>query len=230
MIKVNSNLFRIAYTCVSTEETRYYLRGVYVAPNAGGGVDLVSTDGHRLLVVHDAEGICDSPAIVQLTKDALKLCKPSNNYSERRISFGDAAPGSVIALVTERPIRDKNDADWGFVGTSPATFIDGTFPDYRRIVPREIKTGAHPVFDGRYLEAFGKISADFQAKPTRPGGRDTNVQIRVFSEDMEAPAVVLFPGVAAFGLLIPVRTTHGCETFPEFWGRSAPTQKAEAAE
>lgn len=49
----NADLFRIAYSCVSTEETRYYLNGVHLEPHPCGGAFMVATDGHRLIVVHD---------------------------------------------------------------------------------------------------------------------------------------------------------------------------------
>ena len=44
---VPTDVLRAALVCVSTEETRYYLRGVHVEPDADDVV-LVSTDGHRL--------------------------------------------------------------------------------------------------------------------------------------------------------------------------------------
>ena len=47
LFSIPTDVLRAALVCVSTEETRYYLRGVHVEPDADDVV-LVSTDGHRL--------------------------------------------------------------------------------------------------------------------------------------------------------------------------------------
>ena len=47
LFSVPTDVLAAALVCVSTEETRYYLRGVHVQPDADDVV-LVSTDGHRL--------------------------------------------------------------------------------------------------------------------------------------------------------------------------------------
>ena len=79
IIRVNANLFRLAQMTVSTEETRYYLNGIFIQPHAVQGVLLVSTDGHRMTVIHDETGHADQSAIVRLSPEALKLCKLSKD-------------------------------------------------------------------------------------------------------------------------------------------------------
>ena len=64
-IDVNAMLFKAARECQSSEETRYYLGGVYVQPHPERGALLVATDGHRLIAIHDETGICEKPAIVR---------------------------------------------------------------------------------------------------------------------------------------------------------------------
>jgi DNA polymerase III sliding clamp (beta) subunit (PCNA family) len=72
---VNADLFRIVYSCVSTEETRYYLNGVHVEPHPVKGAILVATDGHRMLIAHDKDGSCSGPIIVQMPRFALAQCR-----------------------------------------------------------------------------------------------------------------------------------------------------------
>lgn len=115
---------------VSTEETRYYLNGIYWHhdADAAGGPRLtaVATDGHRLAMIAlpAPEGAADMPGIIvprrtcDLLKDvAARKGNVSIELSEVRIRF--AAPegdgGPELAIVSK--------------------LIDGTFPDYRRVVP-----------------------------------------------------------------------------------------------
>ena len=46
---------------VSTEETRYYLNGIYTEPHQAGGAVCVATEGHGLGCVYDDEGYCHNP-------------------------------------------------------------------------------------------------------------------------------------------------------------------------
>ena len=99
----------------STEETRYYLQGVYLHPRDGATYG-VTTDGHRLAEVMHPVAHEFTPVIV-----------PRKTASEAARSFAD---GDVTVSVSETKIRF----------TSPSfsllsKVIDGTFPDYRRIIP-----------------------------------------------------------------------------------------------
>lgn len=100
---------------MSTEETRYYLNGVYLHP-VGSDVVAVATDGHRLAKVTspvdaDFEGvIIPRKAVVEV----------------RKIASG----GNVLVSVNQFKVRfDFGDT----VITSKV--VDGTFPDYARVIP-----------------------------------------------------------------------------------------------
>jgi len=130
----------------STETTRYYLNGVHVAPTPDG-VHLVATDGLRMGVLRlpATEGYCApnpvgaTPAHIILSISnkaflaALKATKKDAHWIVIRTetvevrwmpSQATPAPGEVIdsGLVTQ---------------TFPASalLVDGTFPDWRRVVP-----------------------------------------------------------------------------------------------
>ncbi|MEM7438717.1 MAG: DNA polymerase III subunit beta [Pseudomonadota bacterium] len=117
-------LFDKSKFAISTEETRYYLNGVYMhAAESGGGKVLrcVATDGHRLARI-DADipaGAEDLPGVIVPRKTVGEL---------RKLLEDDDA--DIAVSVSETKIRfATND----IVLTSKV--IDGTFPDYTRVIP-----------------------------------------------------------------------------------------------
>lgn len=118
---------------ISTEETRYYLNGIYLhttqdkAPN---GEDVpgpmvmraVATDGHRLARVQIGcpEGADGMPGIIIPRKTVLEVYK-----------LLDGAADDVNMSLSATKIRVAVD---GIVVTSK--LIDGTFPDYERVIPQ----------------------------------------------------------------------------------------------
>ena len=118
-------LFDKSSFAVSTEETRYYLNGVYfhVAEEAGERVlRAVATDGHRLARI-DAplpDGAEGAPGVIVPRKTVAELRK-----------LLDGGADSVTVSVSETKIRFAAD---GLTLTSKV--IDGAFPDYTRVIPQ----------------------------------------------------------------------------------------------
>lgn len=109
---------------MSTEETRYYLNGIYLHHTEQDGVQVlraVATDGHRLarFEMPVPEGATDMPGIIIPRKAIQELRKLSD----------DAADKIQINL-SESKIRFEFDH---IVLTSK--LIDGKFPDYQRVIP-----------------------------------------------------------------------------------------------
>ncbi len=111
---------------VSTEETRYYLNGIYLhaaEADEGGAPVLraVATDGHRLARVEIPlpEGAAGMPGVII----------PRKTVGELRKLIEDGE-GEVAVALSETKIRF---ALGDVVLTSK--LIDGTFPDYRRVIP-----------------------------------------------------------------------------------------------
>lgn len=123
---------------ISTEETRYYLNGIYWHAIAEQGLmRSVATDGHRLAraeapLPKGAEGM---PGIIV----------PRKAIQEVRRLLEDAESAVEIAL-SDSKIRFEID---GVVLTSK--LIDGTFPDYERVIPQT--TGHIVSFDASQLKA-----------------------------------------------------------------------------
>jgi DNA polymerase-3 subunit beta len=109
---------------ISTEETRYYLNGIYFhAIESDGALKLraVATDGHRLAraELEAPSGTEGMPGIIIPRKTVAELQKLVD------------APDTVVSV-------ELSDAKIRFtVGSVVLTskLIDGTFPDYQRVIP-----------------------------------------------------------------------------------------------
>jgi DNA polymerase III subunit beta len=111
---------------ISTEETRYYLNGIYLHATKNNEVPVVravATDGHRLARVEMTapEGAAGMPGIIIPRKTVLELRK--------LVEEGEADAEVQIAL-SDTKIRCA-------IGEAALTskLIDGTFPDYDRVIP-----------------------------------------------------------------------------------------------
>jgi DNA polymerase-3 subunit beta len=115
-------LENVAFT-MSTEETRYYLNGVYMHANERDGLTFVATDGHRLA--------------------RYVLPQPAADVA------GAILPASLIKLL-QRRLKARGRPDWLTVElahnqvtirhgseTITSKLIDGTFPDYMRVIPAD---------------------------------------------------------------------------------------------
>lgn len=109
---------------ISTEETRYYLNGIYVHSidaDGHGMLRAVATDGHRLARAETAApaGSAGMPGIIiprkavnevqKLVEDLDQTISIEISPTKARFSFGE------VVLTTK--------------------LIDGTFPDYTRVIP-----------------------------------------------------------------------------------------------
>jgi DNA polymerase-3 subunit beta len=111
---------------VSTEETRYYLNGIFLHAADQDGTNVlraVATDGHRLARVQlpMPDGGDDIPGVIV----------PRKAIGELRKLIEETTDPVEIALSDTR-IRMTFD---GAVLTSK--LIDGTFPDYERVIPKD---------------------------------------------------------------------------------------------
>ncbi len=118
-------LFDKSKFAISTEETRYYLNGVYmhVAESDGGKVlRCVATDGHRLARIDTdlPEGAADLPGVIV----------PRKTVGELRKLLDDDEMAIAVS-VSETKVRFATPEI-----TLTSKVIDGTFPDYTRVIPQ----------------------------------------------------------------------------------------------
>jgi DNA polymerase-3 subunit beta len=111
---------------ISTEETRYYLTGIYLHTLVVDGREVlraVATDGHRLALADmpAPDGAAGAPGVIV----------PRKTVQEARRLLEDS--GEMIEMqVSPQKVR----FDFGRAGLT-SKVIDGSFPDYTRVIPRE---------------------------------------------------------------------------------------------
>lgn len=106
---------------ISDEETRYYLNGVYFHQNKDTGcLRLVSTDGHRLTIF-------DMPG-VPWERDGVILHKEVIAQLRRDLRGVDTVN---VSFAKDRLRLRFETAGWKLT----SKLIDGTFPDYTRVIP-----------------------------------------------------------------------------------------------
>lgn len=121
---VLKRLFSKTRTAVSTEETRYYLNGVYMHVAEADGEKVlrcVATDGHRLARI-DAElpdGAEEMPGVIVPRKAIGELSKLLEGDSDE-----------IAVSVSETKVRFATPEV-----TLTSKVIDGNFPDYVRVIP-----------------------------------------------------------------------------------------------
>ncbi len=109
---------------ISTEETRYYLNGIYLHATKADEAPViraVATDGHRLARVEMVmpEGAAAMPGVIVPRKTVIELRK-----------LVDESEEEVGIALSETKIRFTAGA-----ATLTSKLIDGTFPDYDRVIP-----------------------------------------------------------------------------------------------
>ncbi len=141
---------------ISTEETRYYLNGIYLhAPEGESGRVLraVATDGHRLARVEVEPvpaGAASIPGVIIPRKTVNELRKLLDEQS-----------GEVEIKLSETRIQFR-------VGSVLLTskLIDGTFPEYERVIPRDndkvLRVGKKD-----FSDAVGRVAA-ISSERSRP--------------------------------------------------------------
>lgn len=138
-----------ALICAANKDIRYYLNGVLVDIRERE-VRVVATDGYRLIVMREVLNDGDephAPAQIIIPREVLKGIKPAAKAIVKCVLHYDAEnPLEPCAL------KCLKDADRGF------TPIDGTFPDFERILPKERPSGERAYFDADYLADFKRIA------------------------------------------------------------------------
>jgi DNA polymerase-3 subunit beta len=131
---------------ISTEETRYYLNGIFIHAVEGNGRPLlraVATDGHRLSRVDIPlpEGAQGIPGVIVPRKTVGELRK-----------LVDEVEGNISVSVSETKIR------FAFEDTVlTSKLIDGRFPDYEQVIPE--KNDKEMEIDGRsFTEAVDRVA------------------------------------------------------------------------
>ncbi|MFB9224371.1 DNA polymerase III subunit beta [Paracoccus cavernae] len=139
-------LFDKSKFAISNEETRYYLNGVYMhvaQTDNGPTLRCVATDGHRLARI-DAplpEGAAGLPGVIV----------PRKTVNELRKLLDDDET-EIAVSVSETKVRFATPTL-----TLTSKVIDGTFPDYTRVIPSN-NTRKLEVDAGDFAKAVDRVA------------------------------------------------------------------------
>ena len=173
---IPTDLLKAALVCASSEETRYYLRGVHLATSG----HMVTTDGHRMFVARLAERpTADVIVPYDAVQAALKMA-------------GGRVKDIEIELLSNR------------IGQIQYTPVDGTFPDWRRVVPTGLEKPSDKPDDAPGRVHFNlSYVGDFAKMGKLLGGTSM-----LHPVSASHPALVTFGERAdCFGVLMPMRRT-----------------------
>lgn len=199
-IKANINIraLKAAAIACSNEETRFYLKGVFVK-TVGPAVRYVATDGHRLIVLRE-----------------LTAHKP--------LETPDDIPGVIIPAHVIKALKIEKHTDYAEIVVSGLDFtirqihsgtvgklVDGTFPDYERVFGRgPYKLNSPAQFNADYLADFQKAGNIIEKSTSRIAAVSHN--------GPENPAFVDFMPTAGpikgFGIIMPVRVADLAKDVP----------------
>ena len=194
MLKVTLNIraLRAVLVAVSTEETRYYLNGINLEFTPDGVV-MAATDGHRMIVLRQPYGehaATGAHASVIVPRDLVaKLKVKLKTLDETTLTIGDDG-----RLTFEHAGESYGGAR-----------VDGTFPDYRRVVPQDLD-GKPAQYNPAYLADFAKARQELTGSKLDKDGKGSPI-VRY---NGGSPAIVDFAwgtDFQAFGVIMPLRTT-----------------------
>jgi DNA polymerase-3 subunit beta len=209
MLKVTLSIraLRAVLVAVSSEETRYYLNGINLEFTPDG-VIMAATDGHRMIVLRQPYG--EHAA----TGAHASVIVPRDLVAKLKIN-----PRMKTLDTTDLTIGDDGRLTFEYAGELfGGSRIDGSFPDYRRIVPQNVSNEAAQ-YNPAYLADFAKARVELGAETTKKGGASPVVRY-----NGESPAVVDFAygtGFQAIGVIMPLRVPTTMVATPHTWA-SAP--------
>src|SRR5436190_2282371 len=131
---------------ISTEETRYYLNGLYlhvVVENGATVLRAVATDGHRLALAEmpAPQGAAGAPGVII----------PRKTIQEVRRLLDDAGE-AVQMQVSPQKVRFEFGA-----AALTSKVIDGSFPDYVRVIPKDNQKVLR-VDNGLFAQAVDRVA------------------------------------------------------------------------
>ena len=151
---------RAAFQCISTEQTRYYLGGVFVEADK-----LVALDGHQMMTIELPDGCHVGTECFTQGMDApecagfILSCDATDKAFKAKASGGDLwVYGDIETGILQFVINHKEGGKMHRVGVLEFTRIDGTYPEWRRIVAKGDGGAASLCYDPAVLARLVKAA------------------------------------------------------------------------
>ena len=153
---------RAAFQCISTEQTRYYLGGVFVEAD-----NLVALDGHQMMTIELPDGCHVGTECFTQGMDAPRMpgatCTPqgagfilSCDATDKAFKSGGKAGdlwvyGDIETGILQFVINHGKGGEMSRTGVLEFERIDGTYPDWRRVVAKGDGGAARLCYDPAVL-------------------------------------------------------------------------------
>lgn len=201
--KINLRILGAIVAFASKEETRYYLNGVSVefTPRAA---TYVATDGHRLVAYYDELGPDDAAnELLGAFIIPTPHCKPF------KLGKDDPADAKIFGESNTRLTIAHEFVDVTF---NP---IDGTFPDWRKVVPPGQPSGVLAQFNLDHFATLKKFA------------KQVGLPNPFIAHNGPEPAFTWFAGHAnVFGVIMPMRIEGDPERLAPDWATLRGNAKA----
>jgi DNA polymerase III sliding clamp (beta) subunit (PCNA family) len=206
MTYYNIDILSRLTSAASTEKTRYYLCGVNVSA-LGTGTLYTATDGKILACEIDANTpYAGEPVIVSLAaiEDMKRVLKNHMKANKHGAVILHATIAGNTFVLCERPDPDTGNAlavstPQTFTEKSP--FIDGAFPDFKRVLPKfdsDIVPGSADSFNSSCLALL------LASAPGSSKNRATAI-FNIYQNKLEDPALICVSRSNTwFGIIMPV--------------------------
>ncbi len=199
LITIHAKAIAASFQCQAHNDVRYYLQGIAIQPDGTGGANVIGTDGHKMLVVNDANGVCQSDIIINFPKTFITKCKQASAETVSIIKMDDDV---YMARIESTGYFQMIDV------------IEGRYPDWKAVIPEKVsgKPGGNTAYDSKYvsiLASVGKILDVYCGAMSIVNGDDSNKPVTVL---YGAPA---FDGLHVRGVLMPVVKTN-LDWLPEY--------------
>lgn len=212
MTQINLRTLKAIALAASTEETRYYLNGVLIECRETR-VTYVATNGHVLLCAYEDLPKQEPGAAPYMVGNWIV---PNATIKAIKLSGKKAWAGDFAQL---RPLSAKQ----FILGDSVFAPIDGSFPDWRRVLPGKVdgigeydkrtKTydGMPAQFAPGYVALFGSFALAMGF------GDKTLPDVQIHYAESGSPHAVTFPAAECFGVLMPRRSAGRTWTGAPDW-------------
>jgi hypothetical protein len=175
-ILLNCDLLRAVSLAASNEESRHYLRGVFVELREESAIT-VATNGHALLAAHHKiKNVEKMRADIIIPIDVIKLFKPVRGQTTVELANLDGTRWMLNNIVF--------------------TPIDGTFPTWRLVLPKSVgEIGVENVW----------FSTEYQTIMTKASKLCGSDGIFTIHPCGLVPALVMFQKRDIFGVIMPIK-------------------------
>jgi DNA polymerase III subunit beta len=206
---------------ISTEETRYYLNGIFlhVSDEATPVLKAAATDGHRLarFTIARPEGAEGMPDVIV----------PRKCVGELRKLLEEVLDTAVLVDLSASKVRFTLGGENGVVLTSK--LIDGTFPDYSRVIPtgndKLLKLDPRSFFEG--VDRVATIATE-KTRAVKMALDNDRVTLSVTSPDNGTAAEELAASYSAAGFEIGFNANYLKDILSQIDGDTVELHLADA--